>query len=148
MISVCKAITADLTKLRDLADEFYGEGNMPTDFVPEVFEKTWTNLFKAKIGVIFLLKSGEKIIGSLGAVKYPDPNSGEMIATEFFWFVNKESRGKGLKLMKAFESWVAEQGIKKMIMVHLSGSMPEKLKSLYKRMGYNEMETHFIKEIA
>jgi len=148
MISVCKALISDLTKLKELGYEFYEEGAFPSDFIPEVFEKTWTDLMNAEIGVIFLLKSDKDIIGSLGAVKFPDPNSGEIMASEFFWFVNKEHRGKGLKLLKVFEEWVSEQGIKKIIMVHLSNLMPDKVKNLYSRMGYREIETHYIKEIS
>ena len=79
---------------------------------------------------------------------FPDPNTGEMLATEFFWFVNPESRGSGLKLLKVFEKWAKEKGCKKVIMVHLSDSMPEKIRNIYLRFGYKVAETHYIKEVA
>ena len=141
------AIVRDVGNLGDMAYQFYEEGKVPGRLVPEVFERTWRSLIEANIGVIFLLESSRNIVGGLGAIKCPDPNNGEMIASELFWFVEKEYRGSGLKLLKAFEAWAQEQGIKKILMVHLSELMPGKLKKLYERMGYKELETHYIKEV-
>ncbi len=147
MISTAKAVFADISKLGKLGNEFSIAGGSVISFVPEVFERTWVTFLSQDVGVIFLLKSDEDIIGALGALKFPCPNSGEMIATELFWFVNSENRGKGLRLLKEFESWAAEHGIKKILIAHLTGIMPEKIKKIYTRMGYNEMETHYLKEV-
>lgn len=141
------ASVRDLPSLKNLGREFVKEGNIPTAFIPEVFEATWGNFFNLGMGVIFLLILDEEIIGALGAVKYPDPNSGEIMAAEHFWFVNKEHRGKGTKLLKAYELWAKDQNIKKITMVHLTGLMPDKLRKLYVKLGYREIETHYIKEV-
>jgi GNAT superfamily N-acetyltransferase len=147
MISIAKALISDLDKISELGPEFYKEGNMPTKYLPEVFKETWSKLIESKMGVIFVMQSNEENIGILGGVKYPDPNSNEIMASEFFWFVRKGYRGHGLKLLKEFEAWAKEQGATKVIMMHLATLMPEKIKKLYTRMGYEEIETHYLKEV-
>jgi GNAT superfamily N-acetyltransferase len=82
----------------------------------------------------------------LGAIKYPDLQNGKMAATECFWYVHPDSRGRGTSLLKAYEQWADEQGCKKKIMVHLMDSMSDRLKNLYERKGYRAMEVHYVKE--
>ncbi len=145
MITECNI--KDLQKLADVAHEFYEEGEIPLKFDSNIFINNWTNLINAKIGVIFILINGGNIVGALGGVKYSDINSSEIIATEMFWFVRKEHRGKGIKLLNEFEKWTKSMGIKKLIMVHLSNLMSDKLKRFYKRIGYKEIEIHYLKEL-
>ncbi len=147
MISIARALISDLDDISNMGDEFFKEGQIPTKFVPEVFKKSWTNIIGTNIGVIFVMRSGEVPIGILGGVKFSDPNSGEIMASEFFWFVRKGYRGYGTKLMKKFEEWAKEQGATKIIMMHLSSLMPVKIKNYYERMGYQEIETHYLKEV-
>lgn len=147
MIAIAKALISDLGKISELGDEFFEEGKIPTQFIPDTFKKTWSGLIKSDMGVIFVMHSNGIPVGILGGVKYPDPNSGELMASEFFWFVRKGHRGHGTKLLKKFEYWAKEQGAKKIIMMHLSSLMPEKIKKYYERIGYSEIETHYLKEI-
>uniref|UniRef100_A0A6H1ZL20 Putative acetyltransferase n=1 Tax=viral metagenome TaxID=1070528 RepID=A0A6H1ZL20_9ZZZZ len=140
---ISKAVKKDLKKLIGMATRFAGSSKF-TRFNPEIFVQTWENLFDMGIGVIFIF---DDFKGMLGAIKYPDPNSGEMTATEMFWWVDPEYRGKGNRLLTEYEKWANENDCSRAIMVHLSDIMPEKLKAFYNRKGYIEMETHFVKEI-
>jgi GNAT superfamily N-acetyltransferase len=83
----------------------------------------------------------------LGALIFPDVNSSDLVATEMFWYSDKNARGCGLALFSAFERWAKENGAKHAIMVHLSNSMPEKLRRFYGKKGYCEVDTHYMKEI-
>ena len=85
--------------------------------------------------------------GALGGVCVPDCHRECMVASEFFWYVKPEHRGGGIRLLKAFEKWAREQGADRIIMTHLADSMPEGLKKLYIRLGYEELETNYIKEV-
>jgi GNAT superfamily N-acetyltransferase len=138
----------NIEDLAVIAENFYSSSEFLNDFNMEVFKKSWSMFLNDGDGVIFVSRKDGEITGTIGGCKYPDPNSGEMLATEFFWFVNPESRGDGLKLLKTFEKWAEEEGCKKVIMVHLSDSMPEKVKHIYERFGYKAAETHYIKEVA
>jgi GNAT superfamily N-acetyltransferase len=140
---IWEATTEDVTKFSKLSQDFMSA----TKFVKvddEVFAQTWTNVLTSGIGKIFIL---DDFHGALGALAYQDPNDGELVATEMFWIVSPEHRGKGMELLKAFEHWAKSIGCKRTIMVHLKDSMPDKLKTIYKRNKYVEMETHYIKEL-
>jgi len=124
--------------------------HVPVD--PMVFFQTWTKFIQTGIGTVFIMESPQDrpgvFRGGLGAVRMPDPNTGELTATEIFWHVKPEHRGHGLYLFKHFEKWARETGCTKVTVVHMADSMPDKLRRLYHRYGYRELETHYTKEIA
>ena len=138
----------DLDDLVDLAEEFYASSKFLDGFNKEASKKSWTNFISGGTGAIFAIKEGDDFHGMLGVVKFPDINTGEMIACEMFWFVSKEHRGKGLLLVKAFEEWAKQEGCKKVAIAHLEDSMPDSLEKLYVRMGYALSEKTYIKEVA
>lgn len=86
--------------------------------------------------------------GALGGFYYPDPHRNCLVASEFFWYVKPESRGGGTRLLDAFEEWAKNKGCDRIIMTHLSDSMPQSLKRFYERRGYEELETNYIKEVS
>ena len=113
---------------------------------PIEFVKNWKKLYEANMGAIISIKVENKVVGALGFMVYPDLLSSELIAAETFWFVKKEFRGIGLKLLDKYEEIVKNLGVKRISMAHLKKLNPEKLKSIYKGRGYREMETFFVKE--
>lgn len=107
----------------------------------------WFNLISSGAGKIFGLWDKDKIIGGIGLILFPALEDGVMTTTEAFWFVDEKSRGGGMKLFLKAEKWAKESGSKRMNMIHLTNSMPEKLKSLYERRGYKMIEATYQKEI-
>jgi len=136
-----------LRELMPLIEEFYASSKFLKGFNADHCEKMWINFITNNLGVIFLLMDKEEIIGFLAALKYPDINSGELIATEMAWFVKSDHRGKGLLLLKRFEEWAREEKCKGIIIVHLMDSMPEQLKRIYEKRGYKAIEINYTKEI-
>ena len=140
---IWEATVDDLEGFERIQSEFMGA----TKFLKvdnDVFKRTWKTFIDGGLGTIFVL---DDFHGALGAIAYPDPNNGEMLATEMFWLVLKEHRGKGLRLLQRFESWAKEKECSRVIMVHMTDSMPDRLKQVYEHRGYEEMETHYIKEL-
>jgi GNAT superfamily N-acetyltransferase len=137
------ATIEDLPNLGKGAREFM-ESTKFLEVNQENFMNTWVQLINSGLGVIFILGEYD---GALGAMYYPDPNSGKLMATEMFWFVSPEKRGNGLALFDEYEKWAKEKGCEKALMVHLADSMPDRLQSLYKRRGYELMESHYCKEL-
>ena len=139
----------DIDLLLPVCKEFVASTKFLKNFDMSTFCKNWELYIGSGMGIIFVSKDEQgKITGMIGGCKYPDPNNGELTATEFFWFVSPEHRGHGIKLFKAFEAWAKAQGCKKVIMVHLSDLMPEKVKHVYERFGYQVLETHYVKEVV
>jgi N-acetylglutamate synthase-like GNAT family acetyltransferase len=71
----------------------------------------------------------------------------QRIFQELVWFVSKPYRRYGLKLLHELEHQCKEAGIKMIIMVAISNDKKEQLDRFYKRTGYTELETHYIKVI-
>lgn len=142
-----KASTEDLGRLEACAREFYAASRFLRGFDIQRFRAAWTALLASGAGVIFLLESGGEIAGTLGGVAYPDINSGELIAVEFFWFTRPGHRGGGVKLYRAFEAWARERGCRQIRMVHLMDSQPEQLARVYRRWGFEPVEVHYGKEL-
>ena len=138
----------DLDNLVDLAEEFYSSSQFLNGFDKEISKRSWTNFIAGGTGAIFAIKEDDAFHGMLGVVKFPDINTGELIACEMFWFVSKEHRGKGLLLVNAFEEWAKQEGCKKVAIAHLEDSMPDSLEKLYVRMGYTLSEKTYIKEVS
>ena len=113
------------------------------------FLSTWKGLLATGIGVIWLLidEDSGMPVGALGAIKFPDPNNGVLTASEMFWYVKKDYRGQGMKLLELFEGWAEENGCGHITMVHLTDIMPDILKRVYERRGYKAREVHYFKEV-
>lgn len=146
-MTIRKAETADLGRLDQCAREFYSSSKFLRGFDLERFTAFWMGLIQSGTGVVFLLIDGNEVAGTIGGVIYPEPYSGELVATEFFWFVRPELRGGGVKLYRAFEAWARDRGASQLRMVHLLDSMPEKLERAYTHLGFEPAEIHYTKEL-
>lgn len=107
---------------------------------------TWMSLIDMGIAHVFALKEEDKLVGTIGLIFSRSAEDNVLCANEAFWYVQPESRGKGLQLLAEAEAWAKMNGVKRFTMVHLKDSMPDKLRRLYGRMGYKEIETHYMKE--
>jgi GNAT superfamily N-acetyltransferase len=142
-----QAQPADLERLADLASEFYSASKFLKHFDMDRFMEFWSVMIENESGVVFVLEDSERIAGTIGGVVYPDLYSGELICTEFFWFVTKAARGGGMQLYRAFEDWARTKHCTTIRMVHLADSMPERLSVVYKRLGFELCETHYQKAL-
>ena len=114
----------------------------------ERFETTWNQLLTSGAGVIFVVEDCGAFLGALGAVAYPEINSGRLTATEMFWFDDPSHRRDGLKLYKVFEVWARERQCVEIRMVHLSDSRAASLERIYSRLGFEQAEVHYRKELT
>jgi len=146
---VRQATIDDLPKLEPLAREFYSSSRFLKDFDIERFSSVWASWMNLGVGAIYLLLPDESgpIAGCLGAYVYPEPYSGSIVATEFFWYVSRDHRGHGLDLYYAFEEWARERGASQIRMAHLCDLMPEGMKVLYGELGMEPIETTYAKDL-
>jgi N-acetylglutamate synthase-like GNAT family acetyltransferase len=72
-----------------------------------------------------------------------------LIAQEMIWYVSEKFRHGigGIRLLKFFENECKKKGVRQIIMVHMGNSKAEKLELFYKKIGYKELERHYIKEV-
>lgn len=136
----------EIDKLIPLARAFIAESTEDIPFNENHFKATWTQLLASKVGTVLKYEKDNEIVGVLGFMIYPDMLSGLTVATEAFWFVRKENRGAGLRLLEEFEYTAKNMGAKQIRMAHLKNLMPEKLRSIYLKRGYIEIETTYEKK--
>ena len=137
----------DLQRLGPLACQFYAASKFLRAFDMERFESLWKGLLESGNGVIYVLESNGEITGVIGGVLHPEAYSGELIAQEFFWYVDEKRRGHGIRLYRCLENWARIKGCMELRMAHLSDSMPEKVADFYRRVGYEKVETLYAKRL-
>ena len=138
----------DVEALLPLASLFWAEGRLPGSFNADTFRATWGRFLDLGIGHILGLSSGERLVGAPGFLVAPDPNDGALVAQETFWYVEPESRGSGLRLLRAFEDEALALGVKRVLVAHLKEINGPELKRIYEHRGYRETETTYMKEIS
>lgn len=138
----------DLEKVYEVGASFFNEAKLPGKPVKPVFLETWKTFLSTGVGGILLLERDASVIGVLGFLRYPDPNDGELVVSETFWYVSPTARGHGIKLLNKFEELAKAIGAKRIMMAHMLSLMPEEISHLYVRKGYRPLETNYIKEIA
>jgi len=117
------------------------------EFNEEVVIENTKQIIRFGIGELFLYMKEGRPIGALLGFKHPNFFTGELMATEAYWYVDEKHRGVGLRLLSAFEKWAEAQGCKKIIMMHIADVMPDAVRRIYERRRYKYLETHYIKEI-
>lgn len=153
MITECETVAevsmvapGDFPRVMDLLASFKQEANLPIERNDELACSNWARLIASGVGVIIGLRNRHGgLDGALGATLVPDLYDGALVAQECFWYVDRTARGRGFLLLRAFEEWARAQGASRFLLAHMHTLMPDRLASLYERMGYARLETHYIK---
>jgi len=136
-----RAVASDRDAVVDLGLRFLRE----TAYAGRIAENVgqMESLADALIGsdrtVIVVAELDGALVGMIGMVANAHHISGEPIAGEVMWWVNPESRGIGVRLLRAAEQWAREQGAVKVHMIAPDAQVGE----LYQRLGYEAIETTY-----
>lgn len=95
----------------------------------------------------FVLEIDGRVVGISAGKIIQSQVDGQLIYDEVVWYVLREFRGYGLRLMDALEARCRERGIKHMACSLMGNSMSERLHKFYTRRGFEVMEIHYIKEL-
>ena len=83
--------------------------------------------------------------GAIGLMVHPSHISGELMAVEFFWWVNPEARGRGLALLERAEEWARHAGAVRLAMIAPEDA--DGVHKIYTRRGYMPVERQFVKDL-
>lgn len=136
-----------LPELAQMGPAFFAEGNLPGSFIPDVFVAKWSSLIAQGVGFVLGLFRDGVMAGAFGAVVGEDLNDGKLVASECFWFVNPDARGRGFELLLAYEEEARKRGASRCSMIHLHALSASRLGELYERRGYRAVETSYFKEL-
>lgn len=135
------ALPEDLPRLVEMGTRFVAETPY-RDLVrvnPQRLVDTIVNVMSSEDGTVFVSGSDATVTGMIALVIYEHPYSGERTASELAWWVEPESRGDGVRLLRAAEEWGRERGATRMQMI----APNERVGGLYSRLGYAPIETTY-----
>ena len=104
-------------------------------------------VMKANLEHSLVMEQDGELIGVLGGCITAGMVSTDKVFQELIWFISKKHRASGFKLLKALEKKCKEWGVKQILMVCLNNKHYEGLNNFYQRVGYQLLESHFIKEL-
>lgn len=133
---------------------FYREAGIPGTFRGEVFMENMGRMI-GNGGVVLASFSKEGFIeASLAAAVARCLFSGDRMAVEVFFYVIPRFRGglQALRLLKAYDAWCRSAAINTGALIHLDkdlsasgGAAKGSLASVYRRLGFQPIETYYIK---
>ena len=74
-------------------------------------------------------------------------NASTLVAFELFFWMEPEKRGAGMALLEALEARARERGARSFSAVTCEGLRAASLAAAYRRRGYREMETTFVRRL-
>lgn len=146
-MTTVRLITADEAPvLLPGAREFFAEGAMPGKLSEHAFLYHVQQAIE-RLGFVAGLFKGDVFCGALGAVCVAEWATGDVVAMEQFWFVLREHRFHGLKLLDFYEAEAQRRGCVRAYMVHLNNLQADQLDRLFARRGYALVEKVFTKTL-
>lgn len=148
--------TKDVTIRQYAPDDFMDVAMLLQEFHKDSLEDYGLECEDNKIGQAIkdnnanglVLEMDGKVVGIITGTIVDYPLQKAKIYQEIVWYVSKDYRRYGLKLLRELEKRCKDRGITQIIMVALGSSMREQLDRIYKTMGYRELETHYIKAVT
>lgn len=107
----------------------------------EFWQKHMGALINAKISECLIAKSNEKIKGFLLYTFFPDLLTGELTATEMYWYAEKNNSLIGVKLFNQFLINSKNKNAKKINVTHLTQT-PE-VGEFLKNKGFEKIEINY-----
>ncbi len=96
----------------------------------------------------FVAESNHQVVGFvLGAVCPSIFNKNIKMGVELAWWIDPQYRNGvlGVKLLKAIEKEARNQGVSTWSMICLEALEPDKVESIYQRLGYERAERTFVR---
>jgi GNAT superfamily N-acetyltransferase len=128
---------------------FHEERDVPGTFSEETFCKNWTLFLQSPITTMLGLWKDGQLVGGIGGIVMADLTTGDMAASELFWYVDPEHRGGSwsVRLIKEFRAWGKSIGATRFRMVHMLMKTEHpsevKLHALYEHLGLRAVEVAF-----
>ena len=140
-----EAVKDDVEQILDLVHEFQKESidkyNVFCD--DKIAREYISNNLKA---ALVMLKDN-KIIGLIAGTIVNYPLNLKPMYQETMWFMTKEYRKYGVKLLKELERRLKLANINQMVIAHMSNCKSEKLERFYNRCGFELMEMQYFKTL-
>jgi GNAT superfamily N-acetyltransferase len=92
--------------------------------------------------VCLVIDNHGTIDGFIAAIVMPRFFLAGQSAQELIWYVRPEARREGIRLLRTFEEVCRMRGCENIMMIGMDGTKAERL---YEKLGYNKLESTYIK---
>lgn len=132
------ALPDDLPHLVSMGLRFVQDTCYKAHLKPDPAQMEKTARWLMEHGALFVAEHAGTPVGMIGVVALPDPFSGDLIASEMFWW--SDLPGTGVRLLKVAEAWAKEIGATRLQMVAPNDTVA----NLYDRLGYRMTERAYM----
>lgn len=132
------------------AEAFFAESGISGELDFQHFADSWDDLIHRNAGVVLVNENENGANGIIGGIFSRCLMTGDPIATECFWWISKDLRGKspaGMRLFLAWENIMRAKGAKRIYVGNLHAVNHDDMQKLYARLGYTPLETHYVKSV-
>lgn len=136
----------ELPALADLGAAFFRGLNLPGQFERQVFVNYWYKLISTGAGFIIGRFMENDPVEAIGAVVYPDMQTGELSSCTTFWYVTTNNGGLAVGFLEAAlrRHWESI-GVKQKFISILCNERLDKVSGFLLRSGYRLAEMQFRK---
>lgn len=145
-INIRKAVEDDVLDCLMLFKQFHKESKLPYSWDAKKTQALFLQTLPMKEIETFVAEIDGDVVGFIVCQVMEPLFSSDKVSTDIAWFVNKDHRNTsaGFRLMKAYEDWAVDHGIKFIGMAYLE--RVSDLSKYYEKKGYVKAETHYMKE--
>lgn len=145
-INIRKAVEDDVLDCLILFKQFHKESKLPYSWDAKKTQALFLQTLPMKEIETFVAEIDGDVVGFIVCQVMEPLFSSDKVSTDIAWFVNKDHRNTsaGFRLMKAYEDWAVDHGIKFIGMAYLE--RVSDLSKYYEKKGYVKAETHYMKE--
>lgn len=109
--------------------------------------EAWTGLLQSGVGRGYGLYVNEQAKGLLLGLIFPDSLTGHKLGHECLWAVDHSARYHAVALLEEFEHECKREGCHAVVCTATSGPSMEKMRGLYKKLGYHPVAEAFSQKL-
>lgn len=142
-----QATMLDKIPLLKLAKAFYAASNLVVEFDVGYTSSYIESFILAEDKLVVVLEYNGKVEGALLAHLTQLPFNPDFVATEDAWWVSEEIRGwDSIKLIRYYEDWAKLKGCTIVGLTSLANTgEPSKVCKAYSKLGFQLVESHYLK---
>ena len=119
-----------------------------TDYDEQSAAATFAMLIDSVDGVVLVAEHEGVVVGTAAALVFPFFfNHTHKHAQEFFWWVNDEARGAGVRLMKELEQKSCNLGAQSLTVAAVASLKAEAVGAVYRRAGFCASDSTYVKRL-
>ena len=133
-----------------LAKRFHDQAGFDSEFSENRFATTLMTALEAGMLGAFGMFHEEQLVGVLLGIIGPQFLVEANLAQELMWWVDPEYRKTldSVRLVLLFEQWAENNGAQAIVMARFTEADDNRLDNFYRRRGFREIETHYLKKTS